>query len=158
MDLVLMVEAPPGAAGTGLGDLKARAQAVAAIAAQHASAVDSAARFPAEAFESIKAQRLLGIAVPKTLGGEGAGIAEVADVCYQLGQACAATGMIYAMHQIKVGCVVRHMKGSAALERMMRRLCAEQLLLASSTTEGGGGGNVRSSEAPIEYQDGRSSL
>ncbi len=158
MESPLMVEAPAGAAGIAAGDLKARAQAVAAIAAKHASAVDGAARFPAEAFESIKAQRLLGVAVPKALGGEGASIADVADVCYQLGQACAATGMIYAMHQIKVGCIIRHMKGSAALEHMMRRLCAEQLLLASSTTEGGGGGNVRSSEAPVEYHDGRISL
>jgi acyl-CoA dehydrogenase len=66
--------------------------------------------------------------------------------------------MIYAMHQIKTACIVRHMRGSSALERLLRRLCAEQLLLASSTTEGQGGGNVRSSEAPIEYQDGRISL
>ena len=46
------------------------------------------------------------------------------------------------------------MGDSAALQRLLRRLCAEQLLLASSTTEGQGGGNVRSSEAPIEYHDG----
>ena len=46
------------------------------------------------------------------------------------------------------------MGDSAALQRLLRRLCAEQLLLASSTTEGQGGGNVRSSEAPVEYHDG----
>jgi acyl-CoA dehydrogenase len=43
---------------------------------------------------------------------------------------------------------------NATLQKMLRRLCAEQLLLASSTTEGQGGGNVRSSEAPVEHQEG----
>ena len=141
-----------------LGDLKTRARAVAAIAANNAADVDSAARFPAEAAAALKEQRLLGIAVARDLGGEGAGIADVADVCYLLGQSCSSTAMIYAMHQIKVACVTRHMRDNAVLADIMRRLCAEQLLLASSTTEGQSGGNVRSSEAPVEYNDGRISL
>src|SRR6185437_6869279 len=79
-------------------------------------------------------------------------------VCYQLAQGCAATGMTYAMHQIKTACILRHMRTNAVLEGLMRRLAREQLLLASSTTEGQGGGNVRSSEAPVQYQGGRISL
>jgi len=143
-----------GAGATPTEDLPTRTRSVAAVAASHAIAVDGAARFPAEAFQAVKAQRLLGIQVPRALGGEGAGIGDVADVCYQLGQACASTGMIFAMHQIKVGCIMRHMGENATLQRMLRRLCAEQLLLASSTTEGQGGGNIRSSEAPVEHQEG----
>jgi acyl-CoA dehydrogenase len=138
--------------------LKVRAQAAAAVAAKHASAVDLESRFPAEAFEAVKAQRLLGIFVPSPLGGEAASVSDVADVCYQLAQGCASTGMIYAMHQVKTACIVRHRHGSAALERLLRRLCAEQLLLASSTTEGQSGGNVRSSEAAVHFADGRISL
>jgi acyl-CoA dehydrogenase len=136
------------------GELQVHVEKAAAVAAEHAAAVDSASRFPNESFAAIKAQRLLGILVPKTLGGEGVGIADVVDVCYRLGQSCSSTGLIYAMHQVKVACIVRHMHGNATLERLLRRLCAEQLLLASSTTEGQGGGNIRSSEAPIEYLDG----
>jgi acyl-CoA dehydrogenase len=154
MELQQMAEARIGANAGTAGDLTTRAKSVAAIAANHAVAVDSAARFPAEAFQAVKAQRLLGILVPKSLGGEGVSISDVADVCYQLGQACASTGMIFAMHQIKVGCIMRHMGANATLQGMLRRLCAEQLLLASSTTEGQGGGNVRSSEAPIERHEG----
>src|SRR6185437_7908143 len=75
-----------------------------------------------------------------------------------LGQACASTGMIYAMHQIKVACVTRHMRDNSVLADMMRRLSSEQLLLASSTTEGQAGGNVRSSEAPVEHNGDRISL
>jgi acyl-CoA dehydrogenase len=141
-----------------LPDLASRAQKVAAIAAKHAGAVDVAARFPTEAFEAVKANRLLGIMVPQALGGEGASIGSVADVCYQLGQACASTGMIYAMHQIKTACILRHKRGNSTLDRLLSRLCAEQLLLASSTTEGQGGGNVRSSEAAVEHGGGRISL
>jgi acyl-CoA dehydrogenase len=136
------------------GDLRARVEAVADVAAKYALAVDNASRFPSEAFKAVKAQRLLGIQVPAVLGGEGAGIGEVADACYQLGQACASTAMIFAMHQIKVACIMRHLGDSATLHEMLRRLCAEQLLLASSTTEGQGGGNIRASEAPVEYHAG----
>jgi acyl-CoA dehydrogenase len=137
------------------GDWSARARAVASIAANHAVDVDNASRFPAEACAALKEQRLLGIMVSRELGGEGASIADVADICYLLGQACSSTAMIYAMHQIKVACVTRHMRDNAVLANTMRRLCAEQLLLASSTTEGQAGGNVRSSEAPVEHVDGR---
>lgn len=150
--VALSAVAAPEVSRAGLGE---RAAAVAAAAARHAGEVDSASRFPAEAFAAVKAQRLLGILVPTQLGGEGAAVHQVADVCYRLGQACSSTAMIYAMHQVKVACLVRHGRASAAIERLLRRLCAEQLLLASSTTEGQGGGNVRSSEAAVEHRDGR---
>ncbi|HEY4970162.1 MAG TPA: acyl-CoA dehydrogenase family protein [Steroidobacteraceae bacterium] len=132
-------------------DMTARARAAADVAKMTAAAVDAEARFPKESFAEIRKQRLLGIQVPQAQGGEGASIAEVADICYILGQACSSTALIYAMHQIKMACVVRHAKGSAALERILSRIAAEQLLMASSTTEGQGGGNVRSSEAAIEH-------
>jgi acyl-CoA dehydrogenase len=158
MESPLVLEANERTPELAPASLKVRAQAVAAVAAKHASAVDLESRFPAEAFEAIKAQHLLGIFVPSPLGGEAASVADVADVCYQLAQGCASTGMIYAMHQVKTACIVRHRHGSATLERLLRRLCAEQLLLASSTTEGQSGGNVRSSEAAVQYADGRISL
>jgi acyl-CoA dehydrogenase len=130
-------------------DLDARTGAAAAVAADHARIVDCTARFPKEAFETLRAQKLLGIVVPVELGGEGASFSQTADVCYQLGQACAATGMIYAMHQVKVACLVRHGRGSPAMEELLQKVAAEQLLLASSTTEGQAGANIRASEAPV---------
>jgi acyl-CoA dehydrogenase len=154
MEVQQIAEARMGAGATTTVDLMTRARNVAAVAANHAGAVDSASRFPAESFEAVKAQRLLGIMVPRVLGGEGAAVSDVADVCYQLGQSCSSTGMVYAMHQVKVACIMRHMGENATLQRMLRRLCTEQLLLASSTTEGQGGGNIRSSEAPVEHQEG----
>jgi acyl-CoA dehydrogenase len=89
--------------------------------------------------------------VPSALGGEGASLPELADVCFTLGQACSSAALIFAMHQIKMACVIRHSKGNPALERILRQIASDQLLLASSTTEGQAGGNVRSSEAAVEH-------
>ena len=72
-------------------------------------------------------------------------------MCYALGRACASTAMIFAMHQTKVACLVRHGTGSAWHEKLMRRVAAEQMLLASSTTEGQNGGNIRFSTAAVEH-------
>jgi acyl-CoA dehydrogenase len=143
---------------TAAADLRARTDVVAATAAANSVAVDRDARFPQEAIAAARSQRLLGITVPHDLGGEGASISDVVDVCYALGRACASTAMIYAMHQTKVALVARHGRNSAWHERLLRRLASEQLLLASSTTEGQGGGDVRKSSAPIEQQGGRIAL
>ncbi len=130
-------------------DCKARVESVAAIAAKHAVATDRAGCFPREAIAALRAHGLMAVMVPRELGGGGADISDVVDICYRLGQACAATAMIYAMHQIMVACIVRHRGNDAWHERLLRRLSADQLLFASSTTEARGGGNIRSSEAPI---------
>jgi acyl-CoA dehydrogenase len=152
------IEDYPARAGGRSPDLATRVAKVAETAAGTAADVDLQGRFPDEAFSAIRAQRLLGIMVPREFGGEGASISDVVNVCYRLGLACSSTAMIYAMHQTKVACVVRHGRTSRWHQRFLRRLCAQQLLLASSTTEGQGGGNVRSSEAPIESSEGRISL
>jgi acyl-CoA dehydrogenase len=157
-DAELHEAAALAAAEVAAADLKGRTEVVAATAATHADAVDREARFPQEAIAAARTERLLGIMVPPELGGEGAGLSEVTDVCYALGRACASTAMIYAMHQTKVALVLRHGRNNPWHQRLLRRLCAEQLLLASSTTEGQSGGDVRKSAAPIETQDGRITL
>lgn len=138
--------------------LKNRAEKAAAVAAAHAAAVDQEGRYPAEAMAELKSQRLMGILVPRQLGGEAARMSDAAEVCYTLGMACGSTGMIYAMHLVKVACIVNHGMGVAWHENILRRLAAEQLLFASSTTEGMGGGNVRSSASAIRYDGDRIAL
>jgi acyl-CoA dehydrogenase len=135
--------------------ISARAARVAEIAATHAGAVDAQSRYPQEAMDALKAENLLGILVPAELGGEGASVADVVDVCYTLGRVCSSTGMIYAMHQVKAACIAYHGMDSTWHRAFMARMVEDQLLLASSTTEGKGGGNVRASEAPVEHADGR---
>jgi acyl-CoA dehydrogenase len=138
--------------------LSERAARVAAIAVRCAAAVDRDSAFPAEAMAAIRSERLLGAAVPREFGGEGAGVDELADVCYALGRACAATAMIFAMHQTKLAAIIRHGRDSAWHQLFLRRVCSEQLLLASSTTEGSRGGDIRNSIAPIEQRGSRIAL
>ena len=86
-------------------DFIARAEAVAEIAERFADAVDREARFPTETFAALRERKLLGMLVPRELGGEGARAADVADVCAILGRACGASAMIFAMHQVKLACL-----------------------------------------------------
>src|SRR5579872_6496414 len=123
---------------------------VAAAAAAEAEDVDREARFPQKAIDAARSERLLGVAIPQSFGGEGASIFDITDMCYALGRACSSTGMIFAMHQTKIACLVRHGAGSAYHEALMRRVASEQMLLASSTTEGQNGGNIRFSSAAVE--------
>jgi acyl-CoA dehydrogenase len=139
-------------------DLTRRAEVVAAVAATNAGLVDREARFPAEAIVSARAERLLGIMVPHELGGEGASLSDVVDVCYILGRACASTAMVYAMHQTKMACILRHGRHNDWHEQLLRRICNEQLLMASSTTEGQAGGDVRKSAAAVQQRGSRISL
>jgi acyl-CoA dehydrogenase len=128
-----------------------RTATVAAAAAAEADAIDRDGRFPQGAIDAARAQKLLGIQIPVAFGGHGASIFEITDMCYTLGRACASTAMIFAMHQTKVACLIRHGIGSKWHETLMRRVAAEQMLLASSTTEGQNGGNIRFSTAAVEH-------
>ncbi|BBE72937.1 acyl-CoA dehydrogenase family protein [Oharaeibacter diazotrophicus] len=135
--------------------LAERAKRVAAVAATFADAVDAENRFPKEAVEAMKLERLMGVMVPVELGGEGASTAEIADACSILGQSCGASAMIFAMHQIKMSSLVEHGAGSDWHRALMRRICAEQLLMGSATTEAGIGGNMRNSICAIEVEGDR---
>ena len=128
-----------------------RTASVATAAAAEAEDVDRDARFPQGAIDAARQQKLLGIQIPVAFGGDGAAISDIAEMCYTLGRACSSTAMIFAMHQTKVACLVRHGAGSDWHERLMRRVAAEQMLLASSTTEGQNGGNIRFSAAAVEH-------
>src|ERR1700727_796041 len=112
-----------------------RTAAVAAIAAKEAVEVDRDARFPKAAIDAARQQKLLGAQIPIALGGSGASIFDITEMCYTLGRACPSPPMIFPMHQTKVACLVRHGVGSGYHEALMRRVASEQMLLASSTTE-----------------------
>ena len=120
------------------------------IAAKYAAEVDREGRFPRETFDELKSARLLGAMVPRELGGEGATFTEICDICCVLGQYCASTAMIYAMHQIQVVCLLDCAIESAWHRQFLARVAEQQLLLASSTSEAGIGGDFRNSVCAIE--------
>lgn len=128
------------------------------IIAPHADAVDRDARFPEEAFAALRAEKLLSAYVPVEYGGMGLSIVELSKICETLGQYCASTAMVFAMHQIQVGCIVHHALGSAFFSDYVREMVSNQYLLASATTELGIGGDVRSSICAVKVHAERFTL
>ncbi len=128
------------------------------VARPAARAVDAEARFPAETMAALKACGALGGAVPIALGGLGLGVAALAESCSLLGQHCASSAMILAMHHIQVACLVQQRGRSTATDRYLRRVASEQRLIASVTSEVGTGGDMRSSVAAIEQDGARFTL
>jgi acyl-CoA dehydrogenase len=128
------------------------------VIAPHADAVDRDARFPAEAFEALKSERLLSCYVPVEHGGMGLNIAELCQICEELATHCGSTAMIFAMHQIQVACIVHHALSSQTFRDYIAELVDQQLLLASATTELGIGGDVRTSTCAVIAEGDRFTL
>ncbi|EAV44803.1 acyl-CoA dehydrogenase protein [Roseibium aggregatum IAM 12614] len=133
----------------GLAD---RAKRAAKVASEYADKVDVEGRFPAEGMNALKAERLMGVMIRPEFGGEGATLTEIADICAILGQACSATAMTYAMHQIQIASLADYAVGGAWHEAFQQRICDEQLLIASATSEAGIGGNLRNSICAAEVE------
>jgi acyl-CoA dehydrogenase len=129
---------------------RAAAQRCAQIAAQYADPVDRQARFPVEAFDALKRERLLSAMVPARFGGAGLSLADVASICEILAEGCASTAMVYAMHQIQVACIEEHGSDTPWHQNMLTQLVEQQWLLASATSEETIGGNMRTSACAVE--------
>jgi acyl-CoA dehydrogenase len=141
-------------AGTDFASLVERVRTVGReVIAAAAPAVDRDARFPAEAMDAIRGLRLLSAYVPTQYGGLGLDIGQVSRLCEVLGEYCASTAMIFAMHQIQVACLVHHGLSTAFFRDYIRELATNQRLLASATTELGIGGDVRSSKCAVRVVD-----
>lgn len=142
-----------GSAAAAAADVVAEARRIATeVAAVHAPDVDRDARFPREAMTALREAGLLGAWIPTDLGGLGADVVQIGLACEELAKGCASTAMIFAMHQIQVGCLVHHGR-TPYLQELMRRIAADQLLVGSATTEMGIGGDVRRSLCHVDRAD-----
>jgi acyl-CoA dehydrogenase len=119
------------------------------VAASHADEVDRQARFPAETVAALREQRALSAFIPAELGGAGVSFEAIAEACLQLGRRCGASAMVFAMHQIQVVTLVRHLGDSAWFEAYLRSVADEQRLIASVTSEVGTGGDMGRSIAAV---------
>lgn len=129
------------------------------VAGVHADEVDRNGRFPHEAIDALREARAMSAFVPTELGGGGISLNSIAQACHDLGRRCSATAMVFAMHQIQVGTIVRHLDGEAWFEEYLQQLCSEQRLIASATSEIGTGGDMgRSIAAVTPAGDGRFTL
>lgn len=139
----------PSDAVGGHADFLERAKRVREVAAHHADEVDRDARFPAEAASALRSEKLLSAHVPSEFGGGGATITDLAGICSELGRGCTSTAMAYAMHQIQVGCILRHGMTSPWFRDYVADLVERERLIASATSELGVGGDLRTSRCAI---------
>jgi len=125
------------------------------VAAVHAEDVDREARFPIEAISALREISALSAFVPEELGGGGVSLEALALACLELGRRCSSTAMVYAMHQIQVATIVRHLDTAPPwFESYLRDVCAEQRLIASATSEIGTGGDMGRSIAAVTPGEG----
>ena len=128
------------------------------IAVANAADVDTKARFPQEAFEALRRAKLLSVAVPVELGGRGATMQELADMCTALAQGCGSSGMVLAMHHIQVACIARHALSSPFFRDYLKEVVERQLLIGSITSEVGVWGDTRTSICACLRDSGRFKL
>ncbi|MDQ6606215.1 MAG: acyl-CoA/acyl-ACP dehydrogenase [Actinomycetota bacterium] len=138
-----------------LGKMADTARSVAAI---HADDVDRQARFPIETITALREAGALSALVPEGLGGGAVPLESIAQACFELGRCCSASAMVFAMHQIQVATIVRHLDAAPWFESYLRELCAEQRLIASVTSEIGTGGDMGRSIAAISRSDEHGTL
>ncbi len=119
------------------------------VAAPNADDVDRQARFPTEAVDALREERALSALIPEEFGGGGVSFEVIATACFELGRRCGATAMVFAMHQIQIACVVRHIDGATWFETWLRDVAREQRLVASVTSEVGTGGDLGRSIAAV---------
>ena len=119
------------------------AEALGAVFANRAQALDETDAFAAENFADLKAAGFLEAGVPAELGGGGADIPELSLMLRTLARHCGATALALAMHTHQVAIPAwRWRHGVAAVEPLLKRIAAEKLVLVStggSDWVGGGG-------------------
>ena len=119
------------------------------VAAANADDVDRAARFPSETVQALREEGALSAFVPVELGGGGVSFQAIARACLELGRRCGASAMVFAMHQIQVVTILRHLDGADWFRAYVRDLVDDQRLIASVTSEVGTGGDMGRSTAAV---------
>jgi acyl-CoA dehydrogenase len=121
------------------------------VAAVHVLDVDKEARFPIETIDALREEAALSALVPREFGGQGVSLEAIAAACFELGRRCSAAGMVFAMHQIQVACLLDHRgeDGSSWFDEYLLEIVSEQRLIASITSEIGTGGDMGKSIAAV---------
>lgn len=88
-------------------DTLAEVRRLAPTLAARATAHDADGSYPADDIADLRAAGLTGLMVPTTLGGQGAGFAEYAEVALELGAAHGATALIFNMHASVTGALAQ---------------------------------------------------
>jgi acyl-CoA dehydrogenase len=132
-----------------LPEALARVDGARKVITAEAVKADKAAAFPEPSIAVLREATLMSAAIPQEYGGHGFSAPQLSELAMQLGALCGSTGMIWAMHQIQVACLVNSAMEQPRLAKYLRRAAANQHLIASVTSEEGVGGNLRASKTAV---------
>lgn len=117
-------------------ELLALAGELADVFAKRAASNEWEGKFPAENYEDLRKSGYLTLTVPRDLGGWGASLLDVTLAQFRLGQGCASTALVTAMHLTHVARLVDSSLGQSALvERVCRAVVESGAMINSAASE-----------------------
>jgi acyl-CoA dehydrogenase len=119
------------------------------VAGPAAYDVDLQARFPSEALEALKRERVLSALIPVEQGGMGATLTDISDTVRVISRYCAATGSVLGMHTEQMFILLKY-GTTPSLRRVIDEVAEKQLLIANANSEVGLGGDVMRSLNALE--------
>lgn len=118
--------------------------------AEHAERHDRDGTFVHEAYDLLKAEGYLALAVPEELGGRGASIREVTLAQRELARHCSATALASVMHQhVVLFTAWRYRRELPGAEATLRRVADDGIVLVST-----GGGDLTNPRGTATRVDG----
>ncbi len=124
-----------------LHPLRAAAERVAQnVAVQFREEVDRDSRWPAESMRALAEAGLMGLHVPRSLGGHGEGLTALVLVCEALGRECPSSGLCFGMHCVGTA-VIAAKATQYQQEHYLRPIAAGRHITTLALSEAGTGGH-----------------
>lgn len=122
-------------------ELLDRARSVAAAElAPRAAEVDERGAFPVENLRALHDAGLMGVFLPRGVGGPDVSVRCFAEIAAELGGACASTALIWAMHGQQLASLADH--GAVSHLAWLERVAEHGRLIGSVTTDRKGGAEL----------------
>lgn len=128
------------------------ARDAARVAAPLAPRTDREARWPAEAMRALGESGLLGLHVPRRLGGLGQGLLALAQIDEELGKACGSTAMCFGMHCVATA-VIAAKATPAQEEKYLRPIAAGRHVTSLALSEPGTGAHFFLPRTTFEHRE-----
>ncbi len=130
------------------------AETVAAdVIAPAAEAVDREAAWPERSMRALAEAGLLGLHVPRRLGGEGQGLVGLVAITETIGNACSSSALCFAMHCVGTA-VIASKATLEQQERYLEPIAAGAHVTSLSLSESGVGSHVYLSETTLRREGG----
>ena len=122
------------------------------VAAPLAQSIDREARWPVEAMQALGKSGLLGLHVPRRLGGLGESLLALAEITEVLGKACSSTAMCFGMHCVATA-VIAAKATPAQEDNYLRPIAAGQHVTSLALSEPGTGAHFFLPRSTFHRQD-----